>query len=75
MFVYNTVYQGAQPSHRFRLRGLAPEREYRLTELNVDKKRFWADGKLLPGSFLIMHGLNPPIRTIYDSAIYLLEAE
>lgn len=75
MFVYNTVYQGAQPSHRFRLRGLAPEQEYRLTELNVDKKRFWADGKLLPGSFLIMHGLNPPIRTIYDSAIYLLEAE
>lgn len=75
MFVYNALYQGAQPSHRFRLRGLDPDMQYRLTELNIGKKRFWADGKSLPGSFLIQTGLNPPIRQIYDSAIYLLEAE
>lgn len=75
VFAYCIKYQSRTLVPKFRLRGLDPAKTYRLTEQNVEKPRFWADGKSLSGSMLVDEGLNPPLAKIYDSGIYYLEAE
>lgn len=74
VFAYCIKYQGRTIKPQFRLRGLDPEKRYRLTELNVDRSKFWGHGKTLGGDFLIEKGINPDLCKIYDSAIYYLEA-
>lgn len=74
-FAYCIRYQSRTLVPKFRLRGLDPDLNYRLSELNVSKSRFWGDGKILSGSMLAGEGINPPLSKLYDSGIYYLEAE
>lgn len=62
-------------SHVFRLQGLDPEKNYKVTELNVDKSCWWGNGGTFTGSFLSSGGFNPIFREANTSAVFLLECE
>lgn len=74
-FAYCTKYQSRTTCPQFRLRGLSAELDYHIEELNVEKSSSWFSGKTLPGSMLINKGLNPPVKQVYQSAVFLLEAK
>ena len=74
LFTYCLRYQGRTQIPKFRLQGLDPETEYSIRELNVDKPRFWFDGKTFRGELLRKAGLNPQLSRLYDSGVFLLEA-
>ena len=73
LFAYCQRYQGRALTPKFRLRGLDPAAAYAVRELNVDKSRFWFDGRTLSGEYLSNAGLNPRLTSLYDSAVFLLE--
>ncbi len=75
LFAYRTSYDNRYSVAQLRLGGLDPEKNYLITELNVDKSQSWFSGKTIPGSVLMVKGVNPPLRKIYNSAVYLLEAK
>ncbi len=74
VFAYCIHYQSRTLVPNFRLRGLDPEKTYLVKELNVNKSKFWGDGKSFSGSMLEGSGINPNLTRIYDSGIYYLEA-
>lgn len=74
-FAYNILYQTRTIIPQFRLSGLSPELSYKIKELNVKKSNCWFDGMTLPGDLLTTKGLNIPIQKIYDSGVFLIEAE
>ena len=74
VFDYCFEYQGR--THRgqsVKLNGLDPAKQYKLTELNVEKSSFWGNNKVFSGGYLINEGLNPNLEKMYESAILLLE--
>ena len=75
LFGYCIRYDTRFSAPQFRLDGLLPDAGYRITELNVDKSASWFSGKILPGSMLMNKGVNPPLKKVYDSAVFLLEAQ
>ena len=75
LFAYSLRYQGRSLIPKFRLDGLDPKTEYTVRELNVDKPRFWFDGKTLSGELLMNAGINPHLSKIYDSAVFILKAK
>ena len=75
VFAYTLKYMGRTQRPLFRLSGLDAEKNYRVTELNVEKSCFWGSGKTFSGSYLKNHGLNPNMEKLYSSAIFYLEAE
>lgn len=74
-FDYCLEFQGRKLVPSYKLPGVNSDLSYTVTELNVDKSRFWANGKELSGSFLINEGLNPNISKINESCVILLEAK
>lgn len=74
-FAYCIRYRGHTPIPQFRLPGLDDEARYAVRELNVDGPRCWFDGQILTGAYLRHEGLNPPLLRLYDSGVYLIEAE
>ncbi len=72
-FSYCLMYQGRTLVPEFRLKGLDPSAKYILKELNVEKPRYWFDGKALSGDLLMNAGINPKLNKLYDSAVFLLE--
>ena len=75
LFAYSLRYQGRSLIPKFRLDGLDPKAGYAVRELNVDKPRFWFDGKTLSGELLMNAGINPHLSKIYDSAVFILKAQ
>ena len=75
LFAYSLRYQGRSLIPKFRLDGLDPKTGYTVRELNVDKPRFWFDGKTLSGELLMNAGINPHLSKIYDSAVFILKAK
>ena len=75
LFAYSLRYQGRSLIPKFRLDGLDPKTGYTVRELNVDKPRFWFDGKTLSGELLMNAGINPPLSKIDDSAVFILKAK
>ena len=75
LFAYSLHYQGRSLIPKFRLDGLDPKAGYAVRELNVDKPRFWFDGKTLSGELLMNAGINPHLSKIYDSAVFILKAQ
>lgn len=74
-FAYCVRYDTRFSAPQFRLDGLDAALDYRITELNVDKSASWFSGMVLPGSMLMCKGVNPPLKKVYDSAVFLLEAQ
>ena len=68
-------YQGRALTPRFLLNGLNPDEHYYLKELNVEESKFWGDGKMFSGEYLINEGINPHLSKVYDSGVYFLKAE
>lgn len=75
VFAYCLKYQGRTLIPQLRLYGLDPEKDYKVTELNVKKSSFWGSGSTFKGDYLIESGLNPKLVKIYDSAVFYLEAD
>ena len=74
-FAWCIRYQSRTPVVNFRLDGLDGETHYKVRELNVDKSCWWGNGQSFSGDFLMSQGMNPNLKKIYDSAIFILEAE
>ncbi len=74
LFIYRIAYDSRCVAAQIRLDGLDAAKNYRITELNVDKSSSWFSGKVLPGSMLMNKGVNPPYRAYYESGVFLLEA-
>lgn len=75
MFAYSLEYHGRVMAPHVHLYGLDPSLKYTIKEQNVDKSGFWGDGRTFGGDFLVSAGVNLPLKTIYASGIYLLEAK
>ena len=75
LFTYCTLYQSRTLVPKYRLYGLDAQTRYKIREQNVDKKRFWFDGGTFTGEYLNHAGINPNLNKIYDSAVFVLEAE
>lgn len=73
VYAYCIAYQGRTLKASFRLNGLDPQKKYKLVELNIDTKKYWGDGKVFTGEYLMNEGINPNIAKIYDSAVFSLE--
>ena len=75
LFTYCIRYQSRTLIPKFRLHGLDAKTRYTVREQNTDKKRFWFDGGTFTGEYLANAGINPNLSKIYDSAVFVLEAE
>ena len=76
VFVYAIRYdaQGGE-GVPFRLKGLDPERRYKVTEQNVDHSCWWGNGGTFSGAFLGSGAFNPRLPALYSSAVFVLEEE
>ncbi|MBO7397148.1 MAG: alpha-galactosidase [Bacteroidales bacterium] len=75
VFTYCLRYRNrSQATHTFRLKGLDPDRLYKVTELNADAPCWRGDGQCFSGSFLEGGGFNPELLKPRSSAVFLLEA-
>lgn len=75
VFTYCLEFQCRVLEPQIRLYGLDAGKNYRIRELNTDQPTFWGEGKVFGGDFLMNEGINPLLDTIYDSAVFYLEAE
>ena len=76
VFCFNLRYQShSHGGQIFRLQGLDAARNYKVTELNVERSCWWGSGKSFSGAFLSEGGFNPLLRRANASAVFLLEAE
>ena len=76
VFTYCLRFNGmAGEGHSFRLKGLDPQRRYKVTEQNVDRSCWWGNGQTFTGAFLSSGAFNPSLPSLYSSAVFLLEAE
>ena len=76
VFTYCTKYQNrAVGAHPFRMDGLDPARNYKVTELNVDRSCWWGSGQMHAGDFLMNGGFNPVLLKTFDSAVFYLESD
>ena len=76
LFAYNLKYPNRAVGGRsIRLAGLDPTASYKVTELNVESSCWWGSGKSFKGDFLMSGGFNPTYYRLYDSSVFLIEAE
>ena len=70
-FLYVLRYQCGYDYPILKLRGLVPERKYRVVELNKESKRSYCkgDGKVFDGDFLMKHGLQVQIHKPNQSVV------
>ena len=60
--------------HSFRLKGLDPDKRYKVTEQNTDHSCWWGNGDIFSGAFLQSGAFNPSMPALYSSAVFVLEA-
>ena len=76
VFTYCLKYQNrAVGAHVFRMDGLDPARQYKVTELNVNRSSWWGSGQAHAGDFLMNGGFNPVLLKTFDSGVFYLEAD
>lgn len=57
-----------------KLNGLDGTKKYQITEINANgRSRFWGDGQVFTGDYLMKVGLELKIADQYDSAVFLLK--
>ncbi|WP_286856215.1 alpha-galactosidase [Proteiniphilum sp. UBA5431] len=74
LFAYSLEFHSRTEYFECKLKGLDPNKRYRLEELNTrnNRKSFWADGKTFTGEELMKIGINLQIEAIFDSSVILL---
>lgn len=73
LFAYSNEYHPRTTRFTTRLKGLHPDRQYRVTELNkAGSGAFPLDGRTFPGDYLMNVGLPLRINNPHDSAVLLI---
>lgn len=73
-FAYSLKYHGRTTFFQTRLKGLDPEKQYRVTELNKNEwPTFYGDGQIFPGDYLMNEGISLGIGNNFDSTVLHLE--
>ena len=73
-FAYSLKYHGRTTFFQTRLKGLDPDKQYRITELNKkDWPSFYGDGKVFPGDYLMNEGISLGIGNNFDSTVLHIE--
>ena len=74
-FAYVLKYNPRTTYFETKLKGLDPDRRYKITELNTktDESGFYAHGKTFTGSYLMNVGLQWYMHKPFDSLVLLLE--
>lgn len=76
VYAYKTCHLVGHPVPRVMLRGLDPDKNYRLHEINkTDKAMDYIDGKAFSGKVLMNSGLNMSLGHEYASRMFELVAE
>ena len=74
-FAYILKYNVRTSYFETKLKGLNPDRQYRITELNrqTGKTAFYADGKTFSGDYLMNVGISRSMFKPFESMVLLLE--
>lgn len=77
LFAYSLKYHGRTAFYETKLHGLNAERSYRIKEINTvsGESRYYANGKVFTGDFLMKAGLSFPINNPYESIVLHLTEE
>lgn len=86
LFAYNFGYYIREDYPQIKLKGLSPNKKYKITEIlpeikatgknGKDKGEKWTfagNGKIFTGDFLMKYGIRVKIRYTYESAVFELE--
>lgn len=75
-FAFSTKYQGETPYFGVKLKGLDPNRLYKVVEMNKVGNRtdFWGDGKTFTGDYLMKSGVSLNIFRPFESCVLYLSA-
>ena len=73
-FAYKLEHFCNQSIPRFTMKGLNPDKTYMITEMNVDGKPIFLDGKKIKGSILMNQGVELPLNSEYSSRVLKLTA-
>ena len=72
-FAYLIDYQNRMSTPNFKLNGLDPNKKYLLKELNNDNPKFWGEGKVFSGEFLMNQGINLKFEKLFDSIVFSIQ--
>jgi alpha-galactosidase len=73
-FAFSLEYHQRLLINNFRLQGLDPEKQYKVTEINKNENsNFWGDGKIFTGDYLMKVGVNTNISKRGESVVLLLD--
>lgn len=76
-FAYSLKYHGRTTYLKTKLKGLDPDKNYKVTELNTRgwNRSFYGDGQMFTGDYLMKVGINLNIGNPFDSSVLLLTEE
>lgn len=76
-FAYSLKYHGRTTYFETKLKGLDPDKNYRITELNVKpgQSSFYGNGQTFSGDYLMKAGINLNIGNPFDSTVLLISQE
>lgn len=76
-FAYSLKYHGRTTYFETKLKGLDPDQNYKITELNVKsgQSSFYGNGQTFSGDYLMKAGINLNIGNPFDSTVLLISEE
>jgi Alpha-galactosidase len=76
LFAYSIRNHGRTEYFETKLNGLNPDKEYKVSEINVENGvRFWQDGHIFSGDYLMKAGIILPVGNPFDSVVLHLEEQ
>lgn len=76
-FAYSLKYHGRTTYFETKLKGLDPDKNYKITELNVKpgQSSFYGNGQIFTGDYLMKAGVSLNIGNPFDSSVLLISQE
>ncbi|WP_165022887.1 alpha-galactosidase [Dysgonomonas sp. ZJ279] len=77
LFAYSLRYHGRTTYFETKMKGLDPEKNYKITELNIKSGNgsFYGNGHVFSGDYLMKAGITLDIGNPFDSSVLLLTEE
>lgn len=77
LFAYSLKYHGRTTYFETKMKGLDPEKNYKITELNIKSGNgsFYGNGQVFSGDYLMKAGITLDIGNPFDSSVLLLTEE